>query len=136
MCSGCRWGGLRMRYGSHTRVRFLPLAVKYTGSRFAFPVWFARLGAAAECTILVLLCLAIIPIFALLLALDVFVFSDENAVLTWGIALVMVSAGYGALAAVLATAGRRVPYPRRAVLRTRAAVADLRCLSRGRTESR
>lgn len=113
--------------------QILPLAVKFTGSRFASSVWSARLGAAAESAFLVLLCLAVFPVIAVLLSLDVFVISNENVYLTWAIAVVILGAGYGALAAILATAGRRVPFPRRAVLRTRAAVADLRGLSKGRT---
>jgi hypothetical protein len=68
-----------------------------------------------------------------LLGLEVFVLSNENVFLTWGIALVSVAAGYGALAAILATAGRRIPSPRRAVFHARAVIADLRSLSGGRT---
>jgi hypothetical protein len=120
---------VRISYGGQV----LPLAVRYSGSQFAFPVWLARVGAVAESTFLVLLCLAIVPIIAVLLGLDVYVISDKNVFMTWGIALVILGAGYGALAAILAAAGRRVPYPRRAVLRARAVVADLRSLSRGRT---
>lgn len=111
----------------------LHLAVSYTGSRFARPVMLARLGAAAESAVLTLLCLAIVPIIAALLALDMFVISDENLLLTWAIALVILVAGYGAFAAILTAAGRDVPDLRRAVFRTRAAVASLRSLSKGRT---
>ena len=45
----------------------------------------------------------------------------------------LVAAGYGALAAILATAGRRIPSPRRAVFHARTVIADLRSLSGGRT---
>jgi hypothetical protein len=113
--------------------RRLPLVVSYTGSRFALPVVLARFGSAAESALLTLLSLAIIPIIAALLALDVFVISDESIFLTWAIGLVILVAGYGTFAAVLTAAGKQVPDPRRAVFRTRAAAATLRSLSKGRT---
>jgi hypothetical protein len=111
----------------------LPLTVSYSGSRFATPVIFARLGSIAESAILTLFCVALVPIIAVLLAVDMFVISDMNRFLTWAIALVILVAGYGAFAAVLTAAGKPVPDPRRAVFRTRTAVATLRSLSRGRT---
>jgi len=76
-------------------------------------------------------CIGFVPLLAALLALDVFVISNLNVFLFWGFAIVTLVAGYGALAAILAAAGRTVPVPRRAVGRTRATVARLRSLPRG-----
>jgi DnaJ domain len=109
----------------------LRLAITFTGSRFALPVLLARASVAAESAFLFLLCLALVPLLAALLALDVFVISNLNVFLFWGFAIVTLAAGYGALAAILAAAGRTVPVPRRAVGRTRATVARLRSLPRG-----
>jgi hypothetical protein len=53
--------------------------------------------------------------------------------LTWGIALVILVAGYGAIAGVFIAAGKPVPDPRRAVFRARNAFATVRALSRSRT---
>lgn len=111
----------------------IPLVVRYTGSRFALPVWLARATAALESGFLVALCLTIIPIVAVLLGLDMFLLTDQNPVVTWAVALLILGGGYGALIAILTAAGRRAPSPRRAVLRTRTVVADLRQLARGRT---
>ena len=111
----------------------IPLVVRYTGSRFALPVWLARATAALESGFLVALCLTIIPIVAVLLGFDMFLLTHQNPVVTWGVALLILGAGYGVLVAILTTAGRRAPSPRRAVLRTRTVVADLRQLARGRT---
>jgi hypothetical protein len=93
----------------------------------------ARLGSLAESAVLTVVCLALLPIIAALLALDVFVVSDENMLLTWGIALVILVAGYGAIAGVFIAAGKPVPDPRRAVFRARNAFATVRALSRSRT---
>jgi hypothetical protein len=120
---------VRISYAGHT----LPLEIKYTGSRSSFPVRLARVGAAAESVFLVLLCLTLIPVFAALLALDIFVITKWNVFLFWFFGVVTLAAGYGTLAAILATAGRPVPYPRRAVLRARATIANLRSLPRGHT---
>ena len=111
----------------------LPLAVTYARGALTPPVLLARAAALAESTLLVLLCLAIVPALAVLLGVEMFLLSNENVFLTWGIALVTVAAGYGALAAILATAGRRIPSPRRAVFHARTVIADLRSLSGGRT---
>jgi hypothetical protein len=118
---------VRVLYGGQV----LRLAIKFSGSRFALPVLLARAGVAAESAFLVLLCLALVPVLAALLALDVFVISNFNVFLFWGFALVTLAAGYGALAAILAASGRTIPAPRRAVRRTRATVARLRSLPRG-----
>ena len=91
----------------------------------------ARVLSATESAVLVLLCLSLIPILALLLALDVFVVTDENPIVTWAAAVLILAAGYGALAAILAAADRHVPYPRRAVFQARAVLRDLRSLSPG-----
>ena len=121
--------GVRIAYAGQV----LPLAVTYTQGPLAVPVLLAKAAALAESTFLVLLCLALVPILAILLGAEVLLLSNENVFLTWGIALLILGAGYGALAAILAAAGRRVPYPRRAVLRARAAIADLRSLPGGHT---
>ena len=78
-----------------------------------------------------LLCLALVPILAGLLALDLFVISNENAFVFWAVAIPILATGYGALAAIVATMDKHVPFPRRAVLRTRTAIAELRMISRG-----
>jgi hypothetical protein len=111
----------------------IPLTVSYSGSRLAPFVVLARLGSLAESAVLTVVCLALLPIIAALLALDVFVVSDENMLLTWGIALVILVAGYGAIAGVFIAAGKPVPDPRRAVFRARGAFATVRALSRSRT---
>jgi hypothetical protein len=118
---------VRISYAGHV----LPLEIKYTGSRSAFPVRLAHAALAAESVFLVLLCLLLIPVFATLLAIDAFVITKWNVFLFWGFGVVTLVVGYGALATILATAGRPVPYPRRAVLRARATFADRRSLSRG-----
>ena len=101
------------------------LPVRYAGSRFAPPLLRARFAALAEPMILTLLCLAIVPVIAVVLALEIYVLSDLNDLLTWASALLTVGLGYGALAAALVSTGRSVPHPRRAVMRTRSAVAEL-----------
>ena len=106
----------------------LSLAVAYSGSRSAAPLWRARLAAVAEYSLLVLLCLALVPVLALLLAVDLYVLSDTNDALTWASVVLIVGLGYGALAAILAGGGKDVPMPRRAIRRTRAVVAELRAL--------
>jgi hypothetical protein len=108
----------------------LQLPIRYSRSRLSAPVLVARLGALTESTVLVLLCLALVPVLAALLALDVYVVSDLNGPAAAMSVILSIAAGYGVLAAVLASAGRTVPYPRRAVLRTRTVVADLRSLTR------
>lgn len=112
----------------------LPLGVRYSGARFAPPVLLARLGALTESAVLVLLCVTLFPILAVLLALDMYLVSDRNVFATWAVALMILAAGYGALAAIFVSAGRPVPYPRRAVFRARASVADVRSLARGRVK--
>jgi hypothetical protein len=111
----------------------IPFTVGYSGSRLAPAVVLARLGSLAESAVLTVVCLALLPIIAALLALDVFVISDENLFLTWAIALVILVVGYGAVAGVFIAAGRPVPDARRAVFRARAAFATVRALSRSRT---
>ena len=120
---------VRVSYAGQT----IPLSLRYSRSRFALPVWLARVGVVAESAFLVLLCLVLVPLLAALLALDVFVVSRWNVFLGWSAGLAILLGGYGALLAILATAGRQIPSPRRAVLRTRAAVADVRALARGRS---
>jgi hypothetical protein len=119
---------VRVTYAEQT----LPLRIAYSGSRRAMPVWRARLAAAAEVSVLVLLCLVLVPVLALVLAADVYLLSDTSDALTLASVVLILGAGYGALAAILAGAGKDVPTPRRAVKRTRAAVAELRALYAGR----
>ena len=114
--------------------QIIPLGVRYSGRRFAIPVLLARLGALTESAVLVLLCVALVPVVAVLLALDMYVLSGLNAYATWAVALLILAAGYGALAMILISTGRPVPYPRRAVFRARASVADVRFLARGRAK--
>ncbi len=108
----------------------IPLTIGYSGSRLAPAVVLARLGSLVETAVLTMVCLALLPIIAALLALDAFVISDENVFLSWAIGLVLLIAGYGGVAEVFVTAGRPVPDPRRAVFRARAAFATLRALSK------
>jgi hypothetical protein len=74
-----------------------------------------------------------VPFVALVAAADLYLLSGANALVAWGSLLGIVCLGYGALAAILAGTGHEVPTPRRAVRRTRAAVAELRALHAGRT---
>ena len=113
--------------------RTIPLSLRYSRSRFALPIWLARIGVVAESAFLVLLCFLLVPVLAALLALDVFAVSRWNVFLSWSAALAILLGGYGALVGILATAGKEIPSPRRAVLRTRAAVGDVRALARERS---
>jgi hypothetical protein len=119
---------IRVTYAGQT----LPLRIAYSGSRRAMPVWRARLAAGAELSVLVLLCLVLVPMLALVLAADIYLLSGTSDALTVASAVLILGFGYGALAAILAGAGKDVPTPRRAVKRTRAAVAELRALYAGR----
>jgi hypothetical protein len=74
------------------------------------------------------------PVVALVAAADLYLLSNTNAPLAWISALCILGLGYGALVAILAGAGHPLPTPRRAVRRTRAAVAELRALHPGRTK--
>jgi hypothetical protein len=118
---------LRITYADQV----LPLAIRYSGGRFAAPVLFARLGAFTEVAVLMLLCAALFPILAVLLALETYLLSDRSVPATWAVALLVLAAGYGALTIVLLSTGVHVPDPRRAVFRTRASVDHVRALARG-----
>ena len=113
---------VRITYAGQT----LPPKIAYSGSRSAAALRRARLATAAEYSVLVLLCLALVPVLALLIAVDLYVLSDRNEFVTLASVVVTLGLGYGALAAILAGAGKQVPTPRRAIRRTRAAVAELR----------
>jgi hypothetical protein len=115
---------VRISYAGQT----LSLRVGYSRSRIALPLWRARIGAAAEASLLLLLCLTSVPVAAVLLAADVYLLSDRNVLLTWAGALLILGLGYGALAAILTSCGRRVPYPRRVVGRARGVVGELNAL--------
>jgi hypothetical protein len=95
----------------------LSLAVRYR------PSLRARAGVLAESLLLVVLCLAIVPVIAVLLGVDLFLVSNGNAYVTWGIALLILGLGYGALAAALGRTGRSI-YGRRVVRSTRAAISE------------
>jgi hypothetical protein len=112
--------------------RSLPLTIGYSRSASALPLWQARLASAAEWAFLVLLCLLLVPLVALVVAADLYLLSGTNDVLAWASVLAIVGLGYGTLAAVLIGTGHEVPTPRRAIRRTRAAVAEVRALLPGR----
>ena len=117
--------------GEEVRVLYagqvLRLALKSSRSRIA--AWRRRAGMLAESFALVLACLALIPMVAVLLGLDVFLVSNGNIYVTWSLAVGILALGYGALAAILVGTGRRVPYPRRALRLARAALAELGAVS-------
>jgi DnaJ domain len=103
--------------------------VSYAGQVLSLPVRYtprlrARAGVLAESLLLVALCLTIVPVMAVLLGIDMFLVSNGSLYVTWGIALLILGAGYGALAAVLRSTGHRI-YPRAVVRRTRVAISAL-----------
>jgi hypothetical protein len=97
----------------------LPLAICYSRSATALPVLIAKTTSLLESAFLGLVCLALIPIIALLLSLESYFLSDGNVPLFWTIMFGTVALGYVALALILASAGKPVPYPRRAIGRLR-----------------
>jgi hypothetical protein len=117
---------LRVSYAGQS----LELKVAYTESASAQPVRRARAATVAESTILFLICALLVPVAALLLAVDVYVLSNTSALLFWASLALVLALGYGALAGAFRAAGRPVPTPRRAVLRTRASLRRLRALPR------
>lgn len=119
---------VRISYGEQV----IQLPIRYSRSQLAAPVLLAKLRAAGESAVLVLLCLTIIPLVATLVALDIYLLSKQNVPATWGVAILIIAAGYGALATALAWVGHQVPFPRRAVFRTRSIVTDVRALGRSR----
>jgi DnaJ domain len=106
----------------------LPLTVSYSRSHAALPVLRAKAAVMSEAALLTLLCLALIPLLAVGLALEVFFLSAGSAVLTWLVGLLIVVGGYGMLAWALWSTGRPIPYPRRAVSRVRSAYQGMRSL--------
>ena len=120
--------------GSRTRVTFFRWPSRTHRGPLAAPVLLAKAAPLAESTLLVLLCLTLVPLLGVVLGLELFLLSNENVFLTWGIAFATVAAGYGALGAILATMGRRIPSARRAVFHARTVIADRRSLSGGRTQ--
>jgi hypothetical protein len=117
---------VRVSYGGQT----VDLDVAYTRSGSAGPVRRARAASAAESTIPFLLCALLVPVAALLLAADVYVLSNTSALLFWTSLVLALAAGYGALAGAFLVAGRPVPTPRHAVLRTSASIRRVRSLPR------
>jgi hypothetical protein len=121
---------VRVTYAGKT----LPLAIGYSRSASSVELWRARTAVAAEWSLLVLICLVLVPVVALIAAADLYLLSNTNELLAWASVVGVVGLGYGALALILAGAGHPAPTPRRAVRRTRAAVAELRALHAGRTK--
>lgn len=119
---------VRVGYGGES----LELAVAYSDSRLAVPVWLGRIQHAAESAFLFLVCVLAIPVIALILALVAFLVWNWSVPAFWAFAAVILVAGYGAFGATLARGARRLPAARRAVLRTRAGFASLRSLALGR----
>jgi hypothetical protein len=109
----------------------IPLRIRYSRSAAALPVIRAKLASLAESTVLVLLCLTLIPLVALALSIESYFLAGGSVILFW-IALVgTFGLGYGTLAGILAAAGKPPPYPRRAVARLRGKLADRLALPRG-----
>lgn len=97
----------------------LQFPIRYSRSASSLPVLFAKTGAAAEAAFLAVLCLALIPVLAVAIGLESYFFSNGSVPLFWLMVIGTVLAGYGALALILASAGKPVPDPRRAVGRLR-----------------
>jgi hypothetical protein len=105
--------------------------VSYAPGRLTLPLVVARVAALAETCALAVVCALLFAVAAAALALDVYVLSNLNVALTWAAGIGTLALGYAALAAALASAGRQLPFPRRAVLRAHAASVYRRALSRG-----
>jgi hypothetical protein len=73
----------------------------------------------------------LIPVLAIVLALEAYFFSDNDAFVFWLLLLTTIGVGYGALAAILAAAGKPVPY-RRAFAKLRQHAGHRLALPRGR----
>jgi hypothetical protein len=97
----------------------LRLAIRYSRSASARPVLIAKTTSLLESAFLALICLAVIPFVALVIGIESYFFSDGDVPLFWTIVLGTVALGYGALALILVSAGKPVPYPRRAIGRLR-----------------
>lgn len=106
---------VHVTYGGQT----LPLAIRYSRSATARPVLIAKTTSLLESAFLGVICLALIPLIALLVSLESYFLSDGNVPLFWTILIGTVALGYGALALILASAGKPIPYPRRAIGRLR-----------------
>jgi hypothetical protein len=102
----------------------IPLRIRYSRSAAALPVIRAKLASLAESTVLVLVCLTLIPLVALALSIESYFLAGGSVILFWIALLGTVGLGYGALAGILAAAGKPPPYPRRAVARLRGKLAD------------
>jgi hypothetical protein len=109
----------------------IPLRIRYSRSAAALPVIRARLASLAESTVLVLLCLTLIPLVALALSIESYFLAGGSVILFWIALLGTVGLGYGALAGILTAAGKPPPYPRRAVARLRGKLVDRLALPRG-----
>jgi hypothetical protein len=108
----------------------LPLRIRYSRSAAAAPVIRAKLASLAESTVLVALCLTLVPFLALALGIESYFLAGGSVILFWLALLSTVGAGYGALAAILVAAGRPPPYPRRALARLRGKAASRLALPR------
>jgi hypothetical protein len=97
----------------------LRLPIRYSRSARAVPVLLAKTAALLESAFLALLCLALIPLLAVAIGVESYFFSNGSVPLFWTIVGGTVLGGYGALALVLASTGKPLPYPRRAIGRLR-----------------
>jgi hypothetical protein len=102
----------------------LPLAIRYSRSAAALPVIRAKAASLAESTVLVVLCLALVPILALALSIESYFLAGGSEMLFWIALIGTVGLGYGGLAGALAAGGKPPPYPRRAVASLRGKLAD------------
>jgi hypothetical protein len=109
----------------------LPLRIRYSRGAAAAPVIRAKLASLAESTVLIALCLTLVPFLALVLGIESYFLADGSVILFWIALISTVGVGYGALVAILVAAGRPPPYPRRAVARLRGKVANRLALPRG-----
>jgi hypothetical protein len=116
---------LRVSYAGEA----LELPVRYSAARRARPVRRARVAVAAEAAALVALCVLLVPVLALLLAVDLYVLSGTSVPLALGGAVAIIALGYGALAFALAELGRPLPHGR-LIRRSRRAVGGVRALGR------
>jgi hypothetical protein len=110
----------------------LTLQISYSRSAASVPVLRAKAASALESTLLVLLCLTLIPLIAVVLGVEVYFLSDDNAFVFWMPLLGTTSLGYAALGAILAAAGKPMPV-RRAFAKVRKSAGHRLALPRGRT---
>jgi hypothetical protein len=110
----------------------LTLQIGYSRSAASVHVLRAKAASVLESSLLVLLCLTLIPLVAVVLAVEAYFVSDSNAFVFWMPLLGTIGLGYAALAAILGAAGRPVPV-RRAFAKVRKSAGHRLALPRGRT---